>query len=181
MRRLHHLLRGFILNVVDFFYPLIRRFMPLQTFRYAACGGGNTALNIFLYFILYNFVLQKQVLHLGPVAISAHIAAFLLAFCVTFPIGFYLSMYVVFAGSYLRRRVQFIRYFLVAIVCILLNYALLKLFVEGFGWYPTPSMILTTVFVVLFSYLSQRHYSFRTKKVVLLKEELLAEKYSKLG
>lgn len=149
--------------------------MPLQTYRYAACGGGNTAFNIFLYFITYNFVLQRQVLHVGPIAISAHIAAFLMAFCVTFPIGFYLSMYVVFAGSYLRRRIQFIRYFLVAIICIGLNYALLKLFVEGFGWYPTPSMILTTVFVVLFSYLSQRHFSFRTKKIQVSSDEVLAE------
>jgi putative flippase GtrA len=161
--------------VVDYFYPLFRRFMPLQTFRYAACGGGNTALNIFLYFILYNFVLQRQVMHVGPIAISAHIAAFLLAFCVNCPVGFYLSMYVVFAGSYLRRRVQFIRYFLIALVCIFLNYVLLKLFVDGLGWYPTPSMIVTAAIVVLFSYVSQRHFSFRTKKIVLAKEEVLAE------
>lgn len=166
MRRLHHFVKASILQAVDFFYPLVRRFMPLQTYRYAACGGGNTGFNIFLYFILYNFILQKQVLHLGPVAISAHIAAFLLAFCVTFPTGFYLSMYVVFTGSHLRRRVQFARYFLVALTCILLNYVLLKLFVDGLGWYPTPSMILTTVFVVIFSYLSQRHFSFQKKDTI---------------
>jgi putative flippase GtrA len=162
MRRLHHLLRKTILSVVDAFYPLLRRFMPLQTYRYAACGGGNTAFNIFLYFIVYNFVLQKEVLHLGPVAISAHIAAFLMAFCVTFPIGFYLSMYVVFTGSYLRRRVQLLRYFMVAVSCVLLNYILLKLFVDGLHLYPTPSMMLTTVVVVMFSYLSQRHFSFQS-------------------
>lgn len=174
MRRLHHFLKGTILNGVDFFYPLVRRFMPLQTYRYAACGGGNTAFNIFLYFILYNFVLQHQVLHLGAIAISAHIAAFLMAFCITFPIGFYLSMYVVFSGSYLRRRVQLLRYFLVAVFCILLNYAMLKLFVDGFGWYPTPSLMLTTVFVVVFSYLSQRHFSFRRKEIIA-EEQMLAE------
>jgi putative flippase GtrA len=56
---------------------------------------------------------------------------------------------------------------MIAVVCILLNYGFLKLFVDGLGWYPTPSLILTSVFVVLFSYLSQRHFSFRTKKIVL--------------
>ncbi|WP_240040609.1 GtrA family protein [Pseudocnuella soli] len=172
---MHHFLRSLILDVVDFFYPIFRRIMPLQTYRYAACGGGNTTLNIFLYFVIYNFVLNKSVLHIGPIAISPHIAAFLLAFPVTFVLGFYMSMYVVFAGSYLRRRVQFIRYFIVALGCIVLNYVLLKLFVEGFGWYPTPSMILTTVFVVLFSYLSQRHFSFKTKKITLAKDEVLIE------
>lgn len=175
MRRLHHMLKGVILQAVDFFYPLCRPFMPLQTFRYAACGGGNTAFNILLYFIAYNFVLQKAVLHLGPIAISAHIAAFLMAFAITFPIGFYLSMFVVFAGSHLRRRTQLLRYFLVALGCIVLNYCLLKLFVDVLGWYPTPSMILTTVFVVVFSYLSQRHFSFQQKARVDAPAEVVEE------
>ena len=138
--------------------------MTLQMYRYAACGGGNTALNILIYFITYNFVLHKEVLHLGPVAISPHIAAFLIAFCITFPIGFYLSMYVVFHGSYLKRRIQLFRYFVVALMCIVLNYILLKFFVEGLHIFPTPSMMMTTGIVVLFSYFSQRYFSFRSIK-----------------
>jgi putative flippase GtrA len=55
-------------------------------------------------------------------------------------------------------------------VCIVLNYVLLKLFVEQFGWYPTPSMIITTGIVVLFSYLSQRHYSFKAEPKVVAHE-----------
>ena len=135
-------------------------------YRYAACGGGNTVLNIFLYFITYNFILQKQILHLGIVAISPHIAAFLIAFCLTFPVGFYLSMYVVFQGSILKRRVQLLRYFMVAIGCIILNYIFLKIFVDIMGFYPTPSMIATTGIVISFSYLSQRYFSFRVAKEV---------------
>ena len=150
--------------MVDFFYPIFRNTMTLQMYRYAACGGGNTLFNIFLYFILYNYVLQKKVLELGFIAFTPHIAAFIIAFCITFPIGFYLSMYVVFQGSYLRRRIQLIRYFLVAIVCIILNYVLLKIFVEQFGWYPTPSLVITAGIVILFSYLSQRHFSFKKEK-----------------
>lgn len=170
MRRIHHKVRAFILRFIDLFYPLFRRFMPLQMYRYAACGGGNTALNIFLYFITYNFVLEKKVLDLELIAFTPHIAAFLIAFCITFPIGFYLSMYVVFQGSFLRRRIQLFRYFMVAMVCIILNYVLLKTFVEQFGWYPTPSMVITTAIVVLFSYLSQRHYSFKSEAKVVPQE-----------
>lgn len=170
MRHIHHKIRVLILRFVDLFYPLFRRFMPLQMYRYAACGGGNTALNILIYFITYNFILQKQVLQLGFIAFTPHIAAFLIAFCFTFPIGFYLSMYVVFHGSFLKRRVQLFRYFLVAMVCIVLNYVLLKLFVEGLGWYPTPSMVITTGIVVLFSYLSQRHFSFKKDEQVSMQK-----------
>lgn len=164
MQRIHHQIRKGILGLVDFFYPVFRRFMPLQTYRYAACGGGNTAFNILIFFVAHNFIFQNKVVEWGGVAISSHIAAFILAFCITFPIGFYLSMYVVFQGSFLRRRIQLIRYFMVAMACIGLNYCFLKLFVDVLGWYPTPSMILNTAIVVIFSYLAQKHFSFRSQK-----------------
>ena len=166
MKELHYTIRRNVLNIIDLFYPLFKKVMTLQMYRYAACGGGNTVLNIFLYFITYNFILQKQILHLGIVAISPHIAAFLIAFCLTFPVGFYLSMYVVFQGSILKRRVQLLRYFMVAIGCIILNYIFLKIFVDIMGFYPTPSMIATTGIVISFSYLSQRYFSFRVAKEV---------------
>ncbi|MBS1729220.1 MAG: GtrA family protein [Bacteroidetes bacterium] len=163
MKQFHLRLKSAILKSVDYFYPLFHKWMPLQTYRYAACGGSNMALNILIYFITYNFILKKALLHLGFITISPHIAAYIISFFITFPIGFYLSMYVVFPGSLLRRRVRLFRYFLVVIICVLLNYILLKIFVEHFLWYPTPSLMITTVIVVAFSYFSQRHFSFRAK------------------
>ncbi|WP_028296130.1 GtrA family protein [Olivibacter sitiensis] len=150
---------------IDFFYPPFSRYFTKQQFRYAACGGGNTVFSVLLYPILYNFVLRKEILHLGFVAISPHIAALGIAFGITFPIGFLLNRYVVFQGSYLRKRTQAFRYFLVAMCCLLFNYLFLKLFVEVFGWYPTPSQVLTTAIITIFSYLSQKHFSFRTQKI----------------
>lgn len=155
-----------ITSFIDFFYPLFRRLMPLKTFRYAVCGGFSTSLDIFIYFIGYNFILQKKILYLpGLVAISPHIAALILSFCISFPIGFWLNKSIVFHESPLRGRVQFIRYFLVVIGCILLNYIFIKLFVEHFYWYPTPSKMATTVIVVVFSYIMQRNFTFKHKKV----------------
>jgi putative flippase GtrA len=78
--------------------------MPLKTFRYAACGGFNTLLDITLFFISYNFILEKEPVHIGFLTIGAHIAAFLIGFCVTFPIGFYLSRYVVFQETSVRKE-----------------------------------------------------------------------------
>lgn len=161
MRKLHEYISNLILRVVDLFYPLFRRFIPLQTFRYAACGGFNTILDIGLFFIAYNFILLKEPIHLSFLTISPHIAAFLISFAVTFPIGFYLSRYVVFQETSVRKRVQVRKYFTVVLGCVILNYGFLKLFVEVFKWYPTPSKLATTVFVVAFSYLSQKKYTFR--------------------
>src|SRR5215467_3740106 len=161
MRKLHHWLKDTILQVVDFFYPPFKKVVPLQTFRYAACGGGNMVLNILIYYITYHFILQKEIVHTPVIAISPHIAAYIISFCITFPIGFYLSLFVVFPESYLRKRIQLFRYFVVVVTCILLNYLFLKLFVDVWGWYPTPSLIMATPIIVAFSYFSQRHFSFR--------------------
>lgn len=139
--------------------------MPLQTFRYAVCGGGNTALNLLIFFVSYNYLFKKEVVYLPfGLAMEPHIAAYLIAFLITFPSGFYLSMFVVFPESHLRRRIQLFRYLLVVLGSLLLNYILLKTFVEVFHWYPTPSMVANTILVVTFSYVSQRYFSFRTKK-----------------
>lgn len=164
MRVVHYKIRSLIFKVLDFFYPLFRRFMPVQTYHYAACGGVNTFLSLLTYFISYNFILKRQILHLGFIAFQPHIAALFIAFIVTFPIGFYLSMYVIFKGSYLKRKVQLFRYFIVIIGCMIINYIFLKIFVEVLGWYPTPSQIITTGFVILFNYFSQRHFSFKSDK-----------------
>lgn len=138
--------------------------MPLQTFRYAACGGFNTVLDISLFFVSYNFIFEKMPLHFDIIhlTVSPHIAAFLTGFCVTFPIGFYLSRYVVFQETSVRKREQLAKYFSVVLFCLILNYGFLKLFVEVFKWYPTPSKILTTFFVVAFSYFSQKNFTFKS-------------------
>src|ERR1700743_420356 len=163
MEKLHHWLRHTILQVIDFFYPLFRRMMSLQTFRYAACGGINTFLDIATFFVGYNYVLRKQDIDTPWFTISPHIGALILGMSISIPVGFYLNRYVVFQQSGLKRRSQLQRYLLVVFTCILLNYIFLKLFVDYLGWYPTTSKILTTVIVIVFSYPSQTFYFFKAK------------------
>lgn len=139
--------------------------MPLQTFRYAACGGFNTLLDIALFAISINYIFTSEVVHFSSFAIKQHNAAFLAAFMVTFPLGFYFSRYVVFSESNLRGRIQLFRYFLMVLACISLNYMFLTLFIEQFGIMPTLAKVFTTVIVVTFSYLSQKHFTFKVKTI----------------
>ena len=157
------MLKKWIISLVDIFYPPFSKLMPIQTFRYAACGGANTFLDIFIYFISYNYILKKQILHLGSFAFTPHIAAFMMSFLVSFPVGFLLMRNVVFTQSTLHGRVQLFRYFLLVLICVLLNYIFLKLFVEHMHIYPTIAKILTTGIVVAFSYLTQKHYTFKAE------------------
>lgn len=155
------MLKSLIISILNTLYLPFRRFVTYRTFSYAACGAGNTLLDILIYFVSYNFILDKQILYTPLGAISPHIAAFLMAFLVSFPTGFYLNRYIVFTGSALTGRNQLIRYFLLVIVCIFLNYFFIKLFVEQFQIYPTVAKMLTTLIIVSFSYLTQKHFTFK--------------------
>ncbi len=153
-----------IIRIVDWFYFPFLHFIPKVLFRYAATGGANTVLDILLYFVFYRFILDKQIVELGFIAIGPHIAAFLLVFPITFTTGFLLAKYVTFTTSELQGKIQLFRYGLTVAGSILLNYIFLKLFVEYFGWFATFSKIVVTVVVVIYSYLAQRYFSFRTVK-----------------
>jgi putative flippase GtrA len=151
-------------NFIDFFYPPFGRLMPVQTFRYAVCGGTNTLLDIFMYFVSYHFILHERNVNLGIVTISPYVLAFIMSFCISFPTGYFLNKNIVFPQSTLQGRVQLFRYFLLVVICLALNYIFIKLFVEQFHLYATVAKILTTVIVISFSYLTQKNFTFRAER-----------------
>lgn len=157
-------MKQLIISIIDFFYPPFRKIMPLQTFRYAACGGGNTLLGLLIYSLSYKYLLHEQDLDLGFYAFKAHIAALFFSFSVNFPVGFVLMKYVVFNESTVKPRIQLFRYFIFFIFCLFLNYVLLKLLVEALHWYAIAAQIITTVIVVIVSYLTQKHFTFKVER-----------------
>lgn len=162
---LRRTMQQLILNILQFFHKPFEKIIPFQTFKYVVCGGGNTLLDIVIFFISYNFILGKANTDLGFMVVSPHIMAFIISFCITFPSGFLLSKYITFTESNLRGRVQLFRYFLLVAFCILFNYVFLKVFVEYCGFYPTISKILTTIIVVSFSYVTQKRFTFKEQPV----------------
>jgi len=152
-----------IIQFIDFFYPPLRRFVPLQTFRYGVCGGSNTLLGLFIYTVTYKYILKERILDLGFYAFKPHIAALFISFCINFPIGFLLMKFVVFHDSTIKGRIQLFRYFIIFVSSLFINYWFLKLLVEVLHVYAVAAQIITTTFIVLFSYIMQRHYSFRKK------------------
>lgn len=169
--------RNTILKVIDFFHPPFRRWIPVQTFRYLACGGGVTLLGLFLFFISYNYLLppylqtriingkSEEVLPLSDsITMTRYIAAYVISFLIGFPVGFFLSKFVVFQESHLKGRVQLFRYATLQFLNIVLNYYLLHFFAGWCGFWATPSQTLTAAILAVFSYFFQRHISFRAKK-----------------
>jgi len=163
MRRHIHNARDLLLPIIDFFYPIFRKLMNLQTYRYAASGGINTLFGFAVYFISFKYILHERDLHFGFYAFKSHVAALFISFCFSFPFGFFLMKYVVFTDSNMKGRIQLFRYFMLYLFNLAINYLLLKVFVEAMHIYPVIAQIITTVIVILFSYIAQRNFTFRIK------------------
>jgi putative flippase GtrA len=168
MKNLANNFRLLIISVIDFFYRPFFKIIPRETFRYAATGGFNTVLDILLYFICYNFILDKQVVDLGFVSISPHIAAFLIVFPITFATGFLFAKFITFTTSVVKGRIQLFRYMLSVSGSIFLNYVFLKVLVEFAGLWPTLSKVITTCIVVIYSYFAQKFFTFKTKSLATI-------------
>ncbi|MDQ8005515.1 MAG: GtrA family protein [Pedobacter sp.] len=159
-------MRKLALRIIDFFYPPFKNWFSIGTFRYMASGGITAASGIVAYFIIYNYVLHQKNVHIGEYMVTAPIAALALESVFTFLVGFTLNKYLVFTQSNLKGRIQLFRYGTVVATNILLNYALMKILVEGFQFYPSISKALITAVLAVFSYFSQKYFSFRVKKNV---------------
>lgn len=158
-------IKNIIATVVDWFYNPFRKIIPAETFRYGFTGGLNTTMDIFLYWVFYEIILRKEILDLGFVAISPHIAAFIIVFPLTFTSGFLMAKHIAFIESLLKSKKQLIRYALTVAGAIFLNYVFLKLFVEVLALSALVAKIITTILVVTYSYLLQRYFTFQTGKI----------------
>ena len=155
-----------ITKLIHFVYLPFQHLIPEQLFRYGVCGGANLVLDWVLYFLVYHLIAlpltnEKVILIGNFLAITPHIFSLCLVFPITLLTGFWLNRYVTFPKSTLKGNNQLIRYIMVVIVNLLINYFGLKLCVEVLYWYPTPSKMLITMFTVVFSFFAQKYFSFR--------------------
>ena len=162
MRKSFEPVTDLIRGIIDFFYPPFRKYISLQFFRYGFTGTMNLMFDWVLYFLIYNFVLQHRMLELGFVTISSHIAALGIKLPFVMLSGFIMQKYVTFSASSLNSRIQLIRYIEVFIINLGINYIGLKILVDQFGFYPTPSVMLISVVTILISYFSQKHFTFKS-------------------
>lgn len=151
-----------IIRLIDLCYVKpVAVVVPRQVFRYAACGLLNVVFGWVCYFLIYHFVLRERMVGLGVTAVSPHVAAMLLTFPLIFFAGFWLNRHVAFRRSPLPGGVQFVRYALSVAGSVVVNYVCLKLFVEGFGFWATPSQMLATCVTTVYSFFAAKYFTFR--------------------
>lgn len=148
-------------NIIDIFYPPFKRLMPLQTFRYAACGGSNMLLGLSIYFLLFNYVFIHGYVTLGKFAFESYNASLFFSSATSFIVGFLLNKYVVFTTSNLKGRIQLFRYFLSFSSNLVLNYFLLKLFVKMLHMDEFLSQVISTGICVSIAFATQKYFTFK--------------------
>lgn len=157
----------FITDTIDFFYAPFSKWVSQLIFRYAVCGGGNIVLDWILYFIVYHFIVRNQLVyfampfHLPTLCITPHIATLCIVFPITLLTGFWLNKYITFTQSSLLGSSQLLRYILIVVLNLAINYFGLKLCVDIWLWYPTPSKMFITLVTVVVSFCGQKYFSFR--------------------
>lgn len=118
-------------------------------------------LDAILYFLIYHYLVAERFVDLGFVVVSPHIASLVVVFPITFFNGFWLNRHVAFRATAFSSRRQLVRYLISVCGAILLNYLLMKLFVEHCHLWATPSKMLTTCISALYSFLAAKFYTFR--------------------
>jgi putative flippase GtrA len=147
-----------------------KHLLKLKVVRYFFTAITATLVDVTMYFIAYNFILRKQDWYLGLITITAPTISLGISFCFGITTNFTLTKLFVFKESDLRTRYQFMRYVMVALLMLFLNYLLMSLLIRQFGWYPTPSRAFAAICIGVLSFTLHKFYSFRVSN-----EEEVAE------
>ena len=158
-------MRSSILAFVDFFYTPFKRFIPKTDFRYLAIGGSTWLLGNLIYAIAYEYIFTNTKIELFNIDFKRENAALLLHFIIVIPYGFMMNKFIVFAHSKVKSSTQFIRFISLVAINILLNYFLLKYFIEVLFVNPINAKIIISIGLAAFSYLYQQYFTFKVKKI----------------
>ncbi len=153
-----------IITFIDFFYPPFRKIMPLQTFRYAVCGGSNVAFGFFVYTFTYHFILHKEIVHIAGYSFEPYSISLCLNSISNFIVGFLLNKYIVFPESNIHPHIQLFRYFISLVISFSLNYILLKAMIGFLYINAVLAQLIATIIVIGVSYITQRYFTFKVKK-----------------
>jgi putative flippase GtrA len=84
---------------------------------------------------------------------------------IVIPYGFLMNKFIVFAHSKVKSITQFIRFITLVIFNVLVNYLLLKYFIESLLVNPITAKVMISIGLAGFSYLYQQYFTFGVKKI----------------
>lgn len=152
-------------SLLKWFYPLFRNLIPYEVYAYLSVGAINTALNILLFALFYQWVLPTGTINLGFLHPASYTLSLVLAFVLTVPSGYWLAKQFVFASKAPSSRTptQLLKYFLVVLQGLVSDYLVMKVLIEYGGVYPTLAKVISTFLILMLNFFLQKYFTFRTK------------------
>lgn len=147
-----------------FFYRIFKKWLPYDVYAYLAVGGLNTALNILIFAVFYEWILPKQGIWILDFTIQSYSIALLLAFFATIPTGFWLSKNFAFkqAEEPLKKTPkQLFKYLFVVGQGLGSDYLILKSLVLFLEIEPTLAKLISTGIVLTVNFLLQKYFTFK--------------------
>lgn len=144
---------------------MIKKLFQNKIIRYFFSAGIATGVDVSVYFIAFNFIYQKQDVHLFQLIIlSAPTASLAMSYTCGLITNFLITKYLVFTESDLKGVHQLARYILVALLILVLNYFMMSFLIKVLEWYPTIARIVSAVSVGMISFVIHKFYSFKVSK-----------------
>ncbi|NND07792.1 MAG: GtrA family protein [Saprospiraceae bacterium] len=150
------------------FYPAFKKILPYEVYAYLAVGAANTALNIFLFVVIYQCILPQNVMHILGLNLASYTISLIIAFLVTVPTGFWLNRHFAFDRQNQGRdqtSTQLGKYFLVVLQGLGTDYLLLISLIMITDSNPTIAKLVSTLVVITINYLLQKHFTFKVKSL----------------
>ncbi|KXK45983.1 MAG: phenylalanine 4-monooxygenase [Bacteroidetes bacterium OLB10] len=104
------------------------RVLNLKVVRYFFSAASATVVDVVIYFLAFNYIYHKEDIHLPFYTFSAPTASLALSYTCGLITNFFLTKNLVFKESDLKGHHQFLRFVLVAIGVLFLNYVLMNFF-----------------------------------------------------
>ncbi len=141
---------------------MVRRIFENKIIRYFFSAGIATGVDVAVYFMAFNFIYEKQDIHLfNLLVLSAPTGSLILSYTCGLVTNFLITKYLVFTESDLRGIHQLARYVLVAVLILMLNYFFMSFLIKILEWYPTLSRVVSAITIGLLSFVIHKFYSFR--------------------
>ncbi len=140
------------------------RILNLKVVRYFFSAASATVVDVMIYFLAFNYLYHKKDIHLPYYTLSATTASLMISYSCGLLTNFFLTKTLVFKESDLKGHHQFLRFLMVALGVLLLNYFFMRFLIRQMEWYPTIARAFSAVSIGLLSFVVHKSFSFRVSE-----------------
>ncbi|MEO8147767.1 MAG: GtrA family protein [Bacteroidia bacterium] len=154
---------------------MIHKIYHSKVFRYFIAAGLATVVDISVYFVMFNYILKKQVVpvpFLNDFVFQAPTVSLAISYSCGLVTNFSITKFFVFHESTMKTRYQLIRFIGVAIMILGLNYLLMTFLIRQLDWFPTVARTFSALSIGVLSFTIHKSFSFKVKKADNPNEEI---------